>query len=119
MAGFCIRHRDQTFPGCMDSAQKLIARALAHTALEITQQQEQEKKRHEQIEIFEDQGIRPAVRYVALQRLQVFAGRSRRGAGREPADETAQKGKVNHRTEAELPGKMRIGSLKKNESNMA
>ena len=31
------------------------------------------------------------MRYVALQRLQIFAGRSRRGAGGEPADETAQK----------------------------
>ena len=81
MAGFCTRHRDRTFPGCMGSAQKLIARALAHTALEITQPQEQEKKRHEQIKIFKNQGIWPAVRYVALQRLQVFADRSRRGAG--------------------------------------
>lgn len=73
----------------------------------------------EQIKIFKNKISRPALRDVALQRLQVFAGRSRRGAGREPADETAQKGKVNHRKEAELPGKMRIGSLKKNESNMA
>ena len=29
-----------------------------------------------------------------------------------------RKKKVNHRKETELPGKMRIGSLKKNESNM-
>ena len=29
------------------------------------------------------------------------------------------KEKVNHRKETELPGKMRIGSLKKNENNMA
>ena len=40
MAGFCTRHRGQTFPGCMGSAQKLIVRALACIALEITQAQE-------------------------------------------------------------------------------
>lgn len=34
------------------------------------------------------------MRYVALQRLQVFAGRSRRGAGREPADETTREKEV-------------------------